>query len=139
MKTDNTLETAKNLGRLGSGGAKTLRAKGFLGQSDRINFYKFNLSSTGGFRASFSSKVQGGKLRVALGTNELMDNEGGFAENKVKFTKPSVLRPGKNNSFFVIEADLSDDRRNSKLFYVKFFRPTKDINYNFRIDFKDLD
>lgn len=67
-----------------------------------------------------------------------MNSEGGFTENKVKFAKPSVLRLGKNDSFFRIEGDLGD-RRNSQLIYVKFFRPTKDINYNFRINFQDLD
>lgn len=71
MKSDNTLRTARNLGKLGIGGARALRVRDFLGQSDRIDFYKFNLSSAGRFRASFSSKVQGGKLRVALGTKQM--------------------------------------------------------------------
>jgi hypothetical protein len=59
------------------------------------------------------------------------------ADDKIEFSKPVTLnsgKPGKNN-----RVSIDQSSGGTLTFYIKLFRPTKDLNYRFSINFQDLD
>lgn len=67
-KADDTFAAAKSIGTLRASSAPvTLRAKGKLGVSDRVDFYKFTISPGTNFPSYTDRfKVSGGRLKAAV-------------------------------------------------------------------------
>lgn len=141
MKSDNTLGSAKRLGIVGIGGARTRQIQNFLGQSDQVDFYKFSLvGPKNGASALVDFTAQQGTYKVAIG----FDNGKG-----ITFSRKSTLTvtPEKGVQFDFRQSFMTTvDGENvpvggnqSSPQYFKVFRPTQDLNYRFSITYRELD
>ncbi|NJR63482.1 MAG: hypothetical protein HC769_34715 [Cyanobacteria bacterium CRU_2_1] len=134
--SNNTVQSATKLGRVGIDGAKTRQVQGLLSQSNRVDIYQFSLVGRNRYRARFDFATDQGACKVALG---LADTKG-----KVTFST-APLRPGKALARElrpyreVNGEDVPPEGLQASRVYIKLFRPTQDVNYRFSIKYKELD
>jgi hypothetical protein len=139
MRSDNTLESARRLGKIGIGGAKTRRIQNFLGQSDQADFYRFSLVGSKNRASALADfETQQGAYRVAIGFENL--------KGRITFPKKSTLTvtPEKGlqitfQTSFQVNGEEDSSGRASSTLYFKVFRPTQNLNYRFSITYQELD
>lgn len=138
MRSDNTLESAKRLGKVGIGVAKTRRVQNFLGQSDQADFYRFSLVGPKNRASAVADfTTQQGAYRVAIG----FDNG-----KQITFSRESTFtvtpERGLQLNFrrsFIVDGEEDSSGGASSTQYFKVFRPTQDLNYRFSILYRELD
>lgn len=136
MRSDNTLESARRLGKVGIGAAKMRQIQNSLGQSDQADFYRFNLVGPKS-RASalVDFETQQGAYRVAIGFNN---------GKRITFSRGFTVTPerGLKLTFqrsFTVNGEEDSSGGAATTQYFKVFRPTQNMNYRFSITYQELD
>lgn len=93
--SDNAFATAKNIGKLRASNAPvTIRAKGTVGKSDRVDFFQFTIEPGANFPISQSiHKIFGGTVKIAVYAKHPL-----FTNNQLVLG--GTRRSKKSSSFF---------------------------------------
>jgi hypothetical protein len=117
---NNNFRRATDLGAFSS--TQVLRAKNSIGPRDTVDVLKFTVQPTTGFRASSTFRSKGGTLNVSFFVLNPLTNQ------ITQTAAPTTIRAGRTDSTFDFpptDAPLT--------FFVRFDKPTADVNYQFRL------
>jgi hypothetical protein len=120
MKSNNSFRKATDLGSFSS--TQVLRAKDLIGASDTADVFKFTVLPTLAFRASSVLKSKGGSLNVSFFALNPLTNA------IVATAAPVTVKAGRTGGAFdfpATDAPLT--------FFVRFDKPTQDVNYRFTL------
>lgn len=123
-RSDNTFATATNLGRISANATRfSFRAKGTVGKSDKVDFYKFTVDPGANLPVgSYRFRLKKGPATLSLFTE---------VQGERRFGSKYTLRRGLTSG-----ADyITNPRQVPITLYLKVERPRGETRYNIAFDF----
>jgi hypothetical protein len=121
MDDNNTFAKAQYIGSFSSKGG-SIRAKGSIGASDRVDFYTYKILAGTSFTASNSGRFKGGTFDFSLYYKSSVTGKPVFANS----TKISPSNSDSGNTVFPASSQ-------TYTFYIKFSNPTRNVKYDLKI------